>query len=72
VSATEFKDRCLELMDAVRDRKFEVLVTKHGRPAALLVAPDDTASTPFGYLRGMLVSDDGLMDAEPEEWGDLA
>ena len=35
--AAEFKTRCLELMDRVRETGVEYIVTKHGRPVAKLV-----------------------------------
>ncbi len=35
--AAEFKTRCLELMDRVRETGTEYVVTKHGRPVAKLV-----------------------------------
>jgi prevent-host-death family protein len=35
--AAEFKTRCLELMDRVRETGREYVVTKHGRPVAKLV-----------------------------------
>ena len=35
--AAEFKTRCLELMDRVRETGVEYVVTKHGRPVAKLV-----------------------------------
>nr|MBA2260046.1 type II toxin-antitoxin system Phd/YefM family antitoxin [Acidobacteriota bacterium] len=37
VAAAEFKARCLELMDHVRETGAEYVVTKHGTPVARLV-----------------------------------
>ena len=36
VPAAEFKAKCLELMDRVRDQNITVTITKHGRPVACL------------------------------------
>ena len=40
VPATEFKARCLELMDRVAEGRETYVITKHGRPVAKLVAAD--------------------------------
>jgi prevent-host-death family protein len=34
VGAAEFKARCLELLDNVREKGVEYVVTKHGKPVA--------------------------------------
>lgn len=51
-SATEFKARCLALMDRVRRTREEIVVTKHGRPVAKLVPYGEEAPAVFGHLRG--------------------
>jgi prevent-host-death family protein len=40
VAATEFKAKCLELMDRVAEGRDTYVITKHGRPVAKLVAAD--------------------------------
>jgi prevent-host-death family protein len=40
VPATEFKARCLELMDRVAERRETYVITKHGRPVAKLAPVD--------------------------------
>jgi len=37
ISASEFRERCLQLMDQVRRERIEVVITKHDRPVAKLV-----------------------------------
>jgi len=37
ISASDFKARCLGLLDEVRDRGLEVVVTKHGLPVARVI-----------------------------------
>ena len=53
VSATEFKAKCLDLMDRVAERRETYTITKHGKPVAQLapvpVLPADDIS---GCLRG--------------------
>jgi prevent-host-death family protein len=56
VAAAEFKARCLELMDRVRETGAEYVVTKHGVPVAKLVpyVPPKRPSF-FGSMKGTLL-----------------
>lgn len=47
VAAAEFKARCLELMDRVREGGAEYVVTKHGTPVAKLVPYRDRGRKGF-------------------------
>jgi prevent-host-death family protein len=40
IAATEFKARCLELMDRVAERRESYVITKRGKPVAKLVPAD--------------------------------
>ena len=54
--AAEFKTRCLELMDRVRETGVEYVVTKHGTPVAKLVPY--VAAKPvrgFGSMKGTVL-----------------
>jgi prevent-host-death family protein len=73
-AAAEFKARCLELMDRVRETGVEYVVTKHGRPVAKLV-PVTKASRRsfFGALKGRVLkyerpfdSIDGVYDIDKD------
>ena len=53
ISATEFRARCLALVDGVNLTREPVLITKSGKPVARLVAagkPDKI----FGSLKGII------------------
>src|SRR5687767_14776090 len=55
VPATEFKARCLELMDRVAERRETYVITKHGKPVAKLVPVERKPDEPlFGRLRHMV------------------
>ena len=45
--ASEFKAKCLKLMDEVVESGGEILITKHGRPVAKLTAFRERAKTFF-------------------------
>src|SRR5688500_12666266 len=59
VGAAEFKARCLELVDHVRESRAEYVVTRHGKPVARL-APVRAAvpASPLGTMRGTLLKYD--------------
>ena len=70
MGAAEFKARCLELMDRVRETRQEYIVTKHGKPVAKLV-PYDPPKKPkkfIGSMRGRVRFHKGAFDAIPGEW----
>jgi len=66
VAASEFKAKCLGLLDEVAETGEPVVITKRGRPVARLTAIDD----PHG-LRGsvtFLASDEELIAPLGERW----
>jgi prevent-host-death family protein len=54
IPAARFKAGCLKIMDEVRAGREPVLITKKGKPVALLVPVDEPASDVFGCLSGEL------------------
>ena len=59
LAAADFKARCLELMDRVRETGAEYVITKHGRPVAKLV-PYLESDRPafFGARKGTVLQYD--------------
>jgi prevent-host-death family protein len=59
VGASEFKAKCLEILDRVRRREFDrVVITKRGVPVAVLVPPVVEAAEAgklHGFMRGSVV-----------------
>lgn len=51
VKASEFKARCLKLMDEVAESGREIVITKNGRPVSRLVAYRNKPRAPFGRDR---------------------
>ena len=52
MTATEFKARCLAVLDHVRDRGEAVVITKRGRVVASLVPAGDADDRPWLRVRG--------------------
>jgi prevent-host-death family protein len=70
VGSAEFKARCLELVDHVREARAEYVVTRHGRPVARLVPVEQQTSTAFiGSMKGTVLGFDGPFDPIPGAWG---
>ena len=55
ISATEFKAKCLALIDRVQSRGEVVTITKRGRVVAKLVADREADDRPWLALRGKLI-----------------
>ena len=54
IKASEFKARCLSLMDEVADSGAEYVITKNGRPVSRLVPYRKKPKSLFGIDRGRL------------------
>jgi prevent-host-death family protein len=70
ISSSEFKARCLALLDEIAEGGGEMVVTKDGRPLAKVVPADAEAS-----LHGTVtynVSDEELTGATDVKWGSAA
>jgi prevent-host-death family protein len=69
VMATEFKAHCLALLDEVALTKVPVVVTKHGRPVARVVAIDEPERRlPTLGSVTLLDSDDEVFFSTGERW----
>ena len=54
IKASEFKAKCLQLMDRVADTGEEIVITKNGRPVSRLVPYRTKPRTLFGIDRGRI------------------
>ncbi len=70
IKASEFKPQCLELMDEVEERHVEFVITKRGRPVAKLVPVDAEAPSPFGFMKGTVLSYGDIVSPDHEAWDD--
>lgn len=78
IKASEFKARCLRLMDEVAEGGPEIVITKRGRPVSRLVAYREKPESLFGIDRGRIrllgdvvgpVDDEWEAEADPETEG---
>lgn len=72
IPAGEFKAKCLALMDRVRERREEYVITKHGKAVAKLVPVSEEHDTPksaYGCLKGtVLWYGDIISPVAEEDW----
>jgi prevent-host-death family protein len=66
ISASQFKARCLALLDEVAESGAELVVTKRGRPVAR-VGPVDPGASLVGSV-SLLVDEDELIAPIDEHW----
>jgi len=67
IGAGVFKAKCLQLLDAVADRRESLVITKRGRPVARLVpiAPEREL---FGALAGSVLDESDIVAPIDVEW----
>ena len=72
VGAAEFKTKCLNLIDQMQNDDEAIVITKRGRPVAVLSPARDTnqRKSIIGAMKGSVLRyDDPLSPAaEPEDW----
>ena len=69
IGAGQFKARCLKLMDEVKKRHEEIVITKHGKPVARLVPVEEEAPQPlFGFLKGAVTVHGEIVCPLDESW----
>ncbi len=72
IPAGEFKAKCLALMDRVRERREEYVITKHGKAVAKLVPvseENDAPKSAFGCMKGtVLWHGDIISPVAEEDW----
>ena len=69
LNASEFKAKCLDLLDQVNDGRIgRLIVTKRGRPVAVVTAPpvsEEAVRRFLGEMRGSVIIPEGVDLTEP-------
>lgn len=68
VSASDFKARCLALLDQVARTREVIVVTKHGKPVAKVVALDESPVRSTGASVTLIADDDEAYFSTGEAW----
>lgn len=70
IAVTEFKAKCLKLIDRLSESRDPIVLTKHGKPVAKLVPIEDEPSqqSQFGYMAGSATITGDIESAIAEPW----
>ena len=68
VKASEFKAKCLKLMDEVAETGKEIVITKNGRPVSRLIPHHERPETLFGIDKGKLEIVGDITEPIDVEW----
>ena len=68
IKASEFKAKCLKLMDEVAESGEEIVITKHGRPVSKLAPYREKPKAPFGRHRDIIQIIGDITEPIDVEW----
>ena len=68
IKASEFKARCLKLMDEVAESGNEIVITKNGRPVSRIVPYRNKPQMLFGRHRDKIRILGDIVSPMPSEW----
>ena len=68
IKASEFKARCLKLMDEVAESGNQIVITKNGRPVSRLVPYRSKPKAPFGRDRDRIRILGDIIEPIDPEW----
>ena len=68
MKASEFKAKCLGLMDEVAENGGEIVITKNGKPVAKLIAFHERPKSLFGSGRGRMKILGDIISPLDVEW----
>lgn len=72
ISATEFKAKCLKLIDEVAQTHDPIVVTKRGKPVAKVVPIEpEKPKLWYGYMKGTAEITGDIMSPIEEDWAAL-
>ncbi len=72
IKASEFKAKCLKLMDEVAESGEEIVITKNGRPVSRLLPYRAKSKMAFGRNRDNIRIVGDIVEPMPAEWFDAA
>ena len=68
-NVSEFKAKCLQLMDDVAETGGTIILIKNGKPVAQLVPFPNKPQTLFGALKGFVSIKGDIVGPVDAEWG---
>ena len=70
IAVSEFKAKCLKLIDQLSQTRDPIILTKRGKPVAKLVPADSEASDSalFGYMAGSATISGDIVSPVEQSW----
>jgi len=68
MKASEFKAKCLALIDQVADTGDSIVITKNGKPLVELVAHRTPKRSPLGVWKGKVIIKGDIISPVDVEW----
>lgn len=68
ITASEFKAKCLELMDEVAESGVALVITKNGHPVSRLIPYREMPQAPFGRDRDIIQIHGDIIEPLDAEW----
>ena len=68
IKASEFKARCLQLMDQVAQSGESIVITKKGKPVSRLVPYREKPTTLYGSLKGTVLIKGDIVSPLKVKW----
>jgi prevent-host-death family protein len=68
VTASDFKARCLELIDRIQQTREEITITRYGKPVAKLVPVDGEKRSALGWMRGSVIWQGDVVSPTGVKW----
>jgi prevent-host-death family protein len=68
VKASEFKARCLQIMDEVAETREPIVITKHGKPICQLIPYRPKSRTLFAISKETIVITGDIISPLDVEW----
>ena len=72
IKASEFKAKCLKLMDEIAESGEEIVITKNGRPVSRLLPYREKTRMAFGRNRDNIRILGDIVEPMPAEWFEAA
>lgn len=68
IKASEFKAKCLQLMDEIAESGQPVLITKRGRPVSVISPYSERSRSLFGLHKGSIEEVGDIVAPTGERW----
>ena len=68
IKASEFKSKCLQLMDEVNQSGKEIIITKNGKPVSKLVPFRTKPNSLYGLHRDQITINGDIIEPLDVEW----